>query len=181
MRIAILVLVSIINAIIQSTFCLYFSGLFIIPNSMLVLVISYSIVRNDAEGAIFGFANGLLFDILFGRIIGFYALIGLVTGFVAAKPFREFSPNNFIIPSITIFVMTIFYEFLFFILAFLFKGRTDLVYYLFHIIIPEAVVNVIIAIAIYPAVFYFNKYFVEKEKHKRKMFSSVGGNSGKIS
>ncbi len=181
MRIAILVLVSIINAIIQSTFYLYFSNAFILPNTMLVIVISYSIVRDDAEGAVFGFFNGLMFDILFGRIIGLYALIGLITGFVAAKPFREFSPNNFIIPSVTIFTMTIFYEFLFFIFAFLFKGRTDLLYYLLHVIIPEAIVNVIIAIIIYPAIFYYNKYFTEKEKHKRKMFSSIGGNSGKIS
>ncbi len=180
MRIAILVLISIINLIIQSTFYLYFSQLFILPNTMVILIISFSIVTDDLEGALFGFFNGLLFDIMFGRVIGLYALIGLITGFVSAKPFKEFSPNNFIIPSITIFLGTIFYEIMFFILAYLFKGRTDIFYYLTHLVIPEAIANVMVSIVMYPLMFYFIKYYAEKEKHKRKMFSSIGGSSGQI-
>ncbi len=180
MRIAILVLISIINLIIQSTFCVYFDKLFILPNTMLILVISYSVARNDIEGALFGFFNGLLFDIFFGRVIGLYALVGLVTGFISAKPFRELSPSNFLMPNIMIFTMTIFYELFFYVLGFLFMGRTDLPYYFIHIILPEAIFNVILGVFIYPMVYYLNKFLVKLEKPKRKMFSSIGGNSGKV-
>lgn len=180
MRIAILALITIINLILQSTLSLYLDSVYMLPNSMIVLVISYAIVRNDVEGAIFGFANGILFDIMFGRIIGMYALVALTTGFIAAKPFKEFSPNNFVISSAMIFAMTIFYELMFYVLAFLFQGRTDILFYLRRIILPEAILNVIISIVIYPAIFYLNKRLEEHEKPKRKMFGSIGGNSGKI-
>ncbi len=180
MRIFIMLLITIVNLILQSTFNVYFDKLFISPNTMLVLVISYSIARNDIEGALFGFVNGLLFDIFFGRIIGFYALIGLLIGFIAAKPFKELSPNNFIMPSVMVFSMTIIYETSFYIFGFLLRGRTDFLFYLINIILPEAIFNCVISLAIYPIIYFINKRLEEHEKPKRKMFSSIGGNSGKI-
>ncbi len=180
MRIAILVLISFINLILQSTFCVYFDNMFVLPNTMIILVISYSVARNDIEGALFGFLNGILFDIFFGRVIGLYALIGLLTGFISAKPFKELSPSNFLMPTLMIFAMTIFYEFLFYFFGFLLMGRTNLLYYCLHIILPEAIFNVILGIIIYPLMYYLNKFLVKVEKPKRKMFSSIGGNGGKI-
>ncbi len=180
MRIALMILITILNMIIQSTMNVYFDSFFMLPNTMIIFIISYSIVRSDIEGALFGFFNGILFDIFFGRIIGFYALVGMITGFIAAKPFKELSPNNFVIPSVMIFVMTIFYETLFYLLGFLLQGRTDIVYYFTDIILPEAIFNVLVGVFIYPLIFFINTRLEEREKPKRKMFSSIGGNGGKI-
>ncbi len=180
MRIAILLLITLLNLIFQMTIGVYFNYLYILPNTMLVIVLSYAIARGDIEGALFGFVNGLLFDIFVGRVIGFYALLALVVCYIAAKPFKELSPNNFIIPCSMIFLMSIVYDLLFYVIAFLFRGRTDLLAYFLDIILPDAVFNALISIAIYPMIFFLNKRLEEHERPKRKMFSSVGGNSGKI-
>lgn len=180
MRIFVMSLIAIINLIIQSTFNIYFSPFFILPNTMIVIVISYAISRNDIEGAIYGFLNGLLYDIMFGRIIGLYALIGLLVGFISAKPFRELSPSNLLLSTSVIFAMSIVYNFLFYIFAYLFRGRVDIAEYFLDIILPEAILNGIIAIMIYPLIYFINKRLEEYEKPKRKMFGTVGGNGGKV-
>lgn len=180
LRIFIMVLLSIINLILQSTVILHIPYITVYPNTMLVMVICYSVLRDDIEGSIFGFFNGLLFDIFFGRVIGFYALLGLIAGYLSAKPFREFNSNNYLTPGVIIFFMSIFYESLFYFFAFLFRGRTDFLNYFINIILPEAIFNVIIGIIVYIIVYLVNRRLEIHEKPKRKMFSSIGGQSGKI-
>lgn len=180
MRIFILGLIAIINLIVQSTFSVYFNPFFILPNTMLIIVISYSISRNDIEGAIYGFLNGLLFDIMFGRIIGLYALIGVIVGFISAKPFKELSPNNLFLSTSVIFIMSIFYNFMFYVLAYLFRGRVSLGTYFIDIILPESILNALFAIIIYPIIFFINRRLEEYERPKRKMFGATGGNGGEI-
>ncbi len=175
MRIFVMILITLINLIVQSTFGVYFSPIFILPNTMLVIVLSYSIARNDIEGAIFGFVNGLIYDILFGRVIGFYALLCLVTAYLSAKPFKELSPNNFLIATAMIFNMSIFYNFMFYFFGYLFQGRVAIGSYFFNIILPESILNGLISFAIYPLIFHINRLLEEHEKPKRRIFGSVGG------
>lgn len=180
LRIFILTLISIINLIFQSTMFNYVNVISILPNTMLVLVLSYGVLRSDFDSMIFGFCNGLMFDVFFGRAIGFYALLGLITGYISAKPFKEFNPSNFLSPLVVILVGSICYESTFYFFAFLFRGKINFLFYLINIILPETVLNMIVGLIIYPLFFFINRRLETHEKPKRKMFSSIGGNSGKI-
>lgn len=180
LRIFILTLITIINLIFQSTMFNYVNVISILPNTMLVLVLSYGILRSDFDSMLFGFFNGLMFDIFFGRVIGFYALLGLITGYLSAKPFKEFNPTNFLPPLVVISVGSICYESAVYFFSFLFRGKTHFIFYLINIILPEILLNLIIALLIYPLFFFINRRLETHERPKRKMFSSIGGNSGKI-
>ena len=52
------------------------------PNLMLIVTASFGFMRGPREGMFVGFASGLLIDIQYGDMIGFYALIYLITGYV---------------------------------------------------------------------------------------------------
>ena len=52
------------------------------PNLMLIATASFGFMRGPREGMIVGFASGLLIDIQHGNMIGFYALIYLLAGYI---------------------------------------------------------------------------------------------------
>ena len=52
------------------------------PNLLIIVTAAFGFVRGSREGMIVGVACGLLMDIQFGDIIGLYALIYLVAGYV---------------------------------------------------------------------------------------------------
>ena len=71
---AILILVSII---LQSTVCQMISIASIKPNLLIILTVSFGLMRGKKSGMLTGFFCGLLTDIFFNSIIGFNALIYL--------------------------------------------------------------------------------------------------------
>ena len=62
---------------------LAFNG--IIPNLLIILTSSFGFMRGEEEGMIIGFICGLLCDVFFGSILGFYALIYMYIGFLNGK------------------------------------------------------------------------------------------------
>ena len=47
----------------------------IVPNLLIVLAASFGFMRGEKTGLVIGFFCGLLMDIFFGEVIGFYALL----------------------------------------------------------------------------------------------------------
>ena len=52
------------------------------PNLMIIVTASVGFMRGTREGMFTGFASGLLIDIQFGDMIGFYAVIYLLIGYI---------------------------------------------------------------------------------------------------
>ena len=64
--------------------CTVFKALSIasISPNLLVVVASFGFMRGKKEGIFVGFFAGLLLDIMFGTVIGFYALIYMYIGYL---------------------------------------------------------------------------------------------------
>jgi len=139
----------------------------IVPNTTLIILVCYALLRDDVEGAIMGFAAGLLYDIFFGRIIGVSALLLMLTGFFAGKPFRDFFKDNYIAPIIMVAVASLTYEFAFYILNFLLLGRTNFIRYLGMVILPSTAYNLVLAIFIYRAIYLLDGAISKREERKR--------------
>ena len=52
------------------------------PNLLIVVAASFGFMRGKKEGIFVGFFAGLLLDIMFGTVIGFYALIYMYIGYL---------------------------------------------------------------------------------------------------
>ena len=52
------------------------------PNLLVIVTAAFGFMRGSKEGMLVGFVSGLLMDIQFGDVIGLYALIYLVTGYI---------------------------------------------------------------------------------------------------
>ena len=72
-RILITALILIVNIVFQSSVLPFFEIRGIIPNTSLIIIMSFALLRGSYEGALIGFFAGLLQDTFFGSSLCYYA------------------------------------------------------------------------------------------------------------
>ena len=142
----------------------------IIPNLMIILTSSFGFMRGDREGLIIGFFCGLLCDIFYGDILGFYALMCMYIGFVNGKFSRIFYPEDIKLPIALIVVSDLTYGIVCYILQFLLRGKFDFPFYFTRVILPEAVYTIMVTIILYPLILKINERLEVKERRSEQKF-----------
>lgn len=171
MRYLIYFLSLIINLALQSTFLNKISLIGIKPNIILIAVITISCLRNEKEGAVYGFLAGLLQDCYFSSYIGSYVFLYTFIGYFCGFLLKGFYRENFILPMGIVVAVTFLYNFIYYVLNILLLGYTDIMYFILHIILPEMVYNAIASIFIYNFYLFVNNRLEEREKYKHKFFN----------
>ena len=105
--------------ILQSTVFRSLSFAGIVPNLLIVLTSAYGFMRGENEGMVIGFFCGLLIDIFFGDILGFYALIMMYIGFLNGKFNMIFYPEDLKLPLGLIVISDLSYGMVCYILLFM--------------------------------------------------------------
>lgn len=165
-RIIFYIFLLITSFVLQGTLfkTLSFGG--ISPNLLLVCVVSFGLMRGEKTGLLLGFFSGLLMDVFLGPFIGFYALLLMYVGFVTGFFHKVFFAEDLKLPLLLIIVSDISYGFLCYVLLFLLRGKTDILYYFMHVIIPECVYTTVVTILIYPLCLFIN-HKLETDERKR--------------
>ncbi len=142
--------------LLQSTVfqAIAFNG--IVPNLLIVLTAAFGFMRNEKEGLVIGFFCGLICDIFFGDVIGFYALVMMYIGFFNGKFSGIFYPEDIKLPMALIIVSDLSYCMICYICMFLLRGKLDFPYYFLHIILPEVVYTTVITLLLYPLILFIN-------------------------
>lgn len=170
MRVVVTGLILIINLILQSTVFQSIQIRGILPNTAIIIIVSYALLRGSKEGAITGFFCGLLQDIFFGTSLGFFSCMGMVTGYYSGKAHRDFYRENYILPLLLCTLSTIVYETLVYCTSFLFRGNLNFIYYFNNLILPETVYTAVLSIIVYRILFGINEAIEQKERYKRRLF-----------
>ena len=154
--------------VLQSTVfrSLAFAG--IVPNRMIVLTASFGFMRGENEGLIIGFLCGLLTDIFYGDILGFYALILMYIGYLNGKFNRIFYPEDIKLPLGLILVRDLSYGMICYVLMFLLKGKFHFLFYLKSVILPEVVYTMVVTCILYPIVLVINEKLEQRERKRRR-------------
>ena len=142
----------------------------IIPNLMIILTASFGFMMGEKEGLVVGFFCGLLCDIFFGELLGFYALVYMYIGFVNGKFSRIFYPEDIKLPIALIVISDLTYSAVCYVLQFLMRGKFDFGYYFIGIILPEMVYTIIVTIFLYPLILLIHKSLEKKERRSAQRF-----------
>ena len=110
MRIAVVGSLLVMIHVLESTLFQYIRIGGIGPNFMIMLIVSFALLRGSKEGMVIGSVAGLLYDISFGLHIGPTLLSYMFIGFVCGKFNKNFYRENFIIPFICTLVSSLFYS-----------------------------------------------------------------------
>ena len=170
MRILITTLIVFVNFILQTTLCPLLAVRGIFPDTALIIVTSYALLRGSKEGAIVGGFSGLLMDIFFSKMIGFYTLLYLAIGLLFGRSQKNFYRENYILPVIFCAVSTVLFQAVLYITGFLFRGEGNLLHFLFSILGPDLVYTGVVTILVYRILFGINEGLELKEKYKYRLF-----------
>lgn len=154
--------------VLQSTIfpSLSFAG--IVPNLLVILTASFGFMRGDNTGILIGFICGFLYDIFYGDILGFYAMIYMYIGFLNGKFNRIFYPEDIKLPIALIVISDLSYGMICYILMFLLNGKFHFWFYLKNIILPEVVYTIVITCVLYPIILIINSKLEQREHLRRR-------------
>lgn len=120
-----------------------------VPNLILIVVVAAGYMRGRMEGLYVGFASGLLIDFIYSDLIGMNAMLYVMVGYIAGICNEIYYRDELSVPLLVIALSDFLFNFVFYVLNFLLRGRTDVVHYIWRNIVPEMVYTVLIAVALY--------------------------------
>lgn len=157
-----------LTVLIQSTIAESIRIYGVKPNIIIVVTVIVALLRNGTEGAVIGFLCGLMQDAISGRVIGFYALLGLYLGLIIGKSNKKLNKENILISIFLTFISTFVYEIIVYFLTIIFRAPLDIVYSMKKVILTEAIYNSVISILVFIIVIRMHKRFEEYEKSSRR-------------
>mgnify|MGYP003375012542 CR=1 FL=1 len=140
------------------------------PNLMIVVTAAFGFMRGTKEGMLIGFFSGLLMDIQFGNILGFYALIYLLIGYVNGLFEQMYYDEDIKLPLILIAASEVVYGLVIYVLMFLLRSEFDFLHYFSHIIIPELIYTIVVTLGLYPLILFVNHKLEAEEKRRASKF-----------
>lgn len=155
--------------LLQSTVCKWIEFGGIAPNLLIIITSAIGFMRNEKSGLVVGFFCGILVDIFYGDIIGFYALLYMYIGYVNGKFSHVFFSEDIKLPLALISMSDLSFGFLCYVFLYFLQGKLDFPYYLFHIIIPEMVYTIVISIGMYPALLKIYKKLDAKDRSESRL------------
>lgn len=156
--------------LLQSTVFQSLSFNRISPNLLIVLTAACGFMRGEKEGLVIGFFCGLICDVFYGDVIGFYALINMYIGYLNGKFSGVFYPEDIKLPMGLIIVSDLSYGLICYVFLFLLRGKLNFPYYFLHIILPEMVYTTVITLFLYPLILWINIRLEKVEKRGAQKF-----------
>lgn len=130
------------------------------PNLLVVLCVSMGLMRGRKSGLWVGFFSGLLIDLFFGSVFGFYALIYMYIGYLSGYAHRIYYDDDVKVPMALAACADVLYNFAVYGLQFLLRGRLGIGTYLYRIIIPEMFYTVFVTLIVYRLFRHINYRFM---------------------
>lgn len=156
-------LLILITFILQSTVFQSLSIASIAPNLLLILTVSFGFMRGKKEGILVGFFCGILIDIFYGNLLGFYALIYMYIGYLNGFLCKVYYDEDVKVPMILTAISDLAYGFAVYGLQFMLRGRLHVMNYIWHIMLPEMIYTVLITVMIYRPLYRLNHWLTERE------------------
>ena len=156
-------LLILITFILQSTVFQSLSIASIVPNLLLILTVSFGFMRGKKEGILVGFFCGILIDIFYGNLLGFYALIYMYIGYLNGFLCKVYYDEDVKVPMILTAISDLAYGFAVYGLQFMLRGRLHVMNYVWHIMLPEMIYTVLITVIIYRPLYRLNHWLTERE------------------
>lgn len=140
------------------------------PNLLLIVTASFGFMRGSKSGMLVGLFSGLLIDIQFGNMIGFYALIYVITGFFNGLFEQMFYDEDIKLPLFLIAVSDFLYGIVIYFFTFLLNSDFRFTYYLNRIIVPEMIYTIVITLGAYPLLLFISHKLEAAEKRSASKF-----------
>ena len=121
----------------------------VVPNLLLILVVSVAYMRGRIPAMLTGFICGLTIDFSYCSFVGLFALIYLAIGYLAGFAHRIYDENDYTIPLILVGVSELLYNLLYYLFFYFLQGKLNIGFYMVRYMFPRVIYTVLIAILLY--------------------------------
>lgn len=142
-------IIIIVCFLLQSTIFHYMELAGVVPNLLLIVTMSFGLMRGRREGMLVGFFSGLLIDIFFGSVLGPYALIYMTMGYANGFFHRIYYVEDVLLPMLMITLNDFIYNVVIYLVYFLLRNRLNFGEYLLTVIFPEMIYTILITLFFY--------------------------------
>lgn len=142
----------------------------VVPNIFIIIASTYGFMRDETEGLLAGFSCGILCDVFYGNVLGFYALLYMVIGFINGKFSRIFYPEDIKLPMALITLSELSFSTVCYIFLFLLNGRINILWYIMHLILPELIYTILVTLVFYPVILFVNQKLEAFERKRAQKF-----------
>ncbi len=151
--------------LLQTTILQAFKLASVIPNLLIIFTSSMGFMRGKKDGLLVGFISGLLLDIFYGPLIGFYALLYMLIGYGNGCFQRLFYDDDIKLPLVMIGLSDLFYGIAVYVVMFLLRSKFNFGQYLKIIILPEFIYTMLLTLLVYQLIRRLNRW-IEHEKKR---------------
>lgn len=148
-RILVIGIEIILSFLLQSTVFDHIRLAGVVPDILMILVVTTAYTRGTYPGLFTGLFAGLLVDFMYGDVIGICALLYMFIGFLNGYSNKIYDRDDYAIPLILIAVSEFVYSFLYYVLEFLLRGRLNIGYYAYRIMLPKVIYTVLMGVIFY--------------------------------
>lgn len=135
------------------------------PNFLLIVACIFGFMRGYNYGAVVGLICGLLVDVMFGDVIGLYALLYIYVGFISGLFKKWFYSDKVFMPMIVIAINDFLFNLGVYAFRFLLRNKRDFSFYFEKIILPEIVISVFVILITYKLFYMLNeRVLTDKEE-----------------
>lgn len=161
-RIFVLTILILVCFVLQTTIFSYHDITGTAPNLLLILTMSFGIMRGRKEGMLAGFFCGFLCDIFFSSLLGPYMLLYMFIGYINGFFHRNYLMEDVMLPVIIIFVDEFIFNFVIYVVCFLLRNRLGFSQYFLKTVAPQTLYSVLITVVIYRIFVSINRYLKKK-------------------
>lgn len=147
----------------QSTICHYIELAGVVPNLLLIVTMSFGLMRGRREGMLVGFFSGLLIDIFFGSVLGPFALIYMTMGYINGFFHRIYYVEDVLLPMLMITLNDFIFNVIVYLIYFLLRNKLQFGEYLLTVIFPEMIYTILVTLFFYKLLVRIN-LFLKKSK-----------------
>lgn len=158
---SILLLISV--ALIQSTVVPHLTLWGVKPDLMLLVVISWSLLRGAREGIIWGFIGGFCLDLFSGTPLGLSALALLIVSFFSSLGEATVFRTHVILPLATVFFASLIYDFIFLLVLRTLGWPVVWLDSFIRLVLPASLLNVLLTPLVYPTIRWLHHKTGRKE------------------
>lgn len=163
-RIIVLGILIIICFVLQSALFPFIEIAGISPNLLLILTVSFGLMRGRKEGMLVGFFCGLLYDLYFGFAVGPFMLVYMLIGYCNGFFHRLYLVEDVLLPIIIIAFDDFIFNFITYIVFFVLRNRLSFGLYMKDIILPEMIYTAALTMIVFKFFVFVNKRLKRAEK-----------------
>lgn len=138
-----------VSYLLQSSVFPHFELAGVVPDILLILVVSTAFFKGQNAGVLAGFLSGLLMDFCMGDVIGLFAILYMLVGFFTGFANKIFDEDDYLLPLALIAASEFAYGFLYYVFKVLLQGNLKVGYFVSRIIIPRMIYTTLAAILFY--------------------------------